>query len=249
MNQHDWYKHFFKGMALDMWSQALPQAFTDNEVSFIQKQMALPANAKVLDVPAGFGRHSLALAGKGYDVTAIDIAEDYVNEIKRSALQANLNITAQHADILEYPLSGSFDGAICMGNSFGYFPYENMLKFCGKISSVLKSGSKFVINSGIVAETILPNMLSGNRWMEVGDLLYLREHTYIPAESIMKSTMKFIRGEKTETSIGYYYIFTLAEIARMLVSVGFGAIRLFGNTDGAAFKFGDQQVYIVTTKV
>ena len=34
--------------------------------------MALPSNALILDAPSGFGRNSLALADRGYDVVAVD---------------------------------------------------------------------------------------------------------------------------------------------------------------------------------
>jgi len=34
--------------------------------------MALPSNAFILDAPSGFGRNSVALADRGYDVVAVD---------------------------------------------------------------------------------------------------------------------------------------------------------------------------------
>ena len=44
------------------------------EISFILSKIELPANAKVLDVPCGTGRHSINLANRGLKVTALDIS-------------------------------------------------------------------------------------------------------------------------------------------------------------------------------
>jgi SAM-dependent methyltransferase len=247
-HQHDWYKSFFQGMALDMWSQALPQAFTDSEIKFIEAHLPVSPGAALLDVPCGYGRHALALAKKGCAVMAIDIAEDYIQQLRASAGESLPNIHAVHADILEYPLQGEFDGAICMGNSFGYFPYGDMLRFCNNVAHALPRGKKFVINTGLLAESILPDLRTGNKWMEINDMLYLREHMYLPEESILKSTMKFVRGGKTETGVAYYYVHTLAEVKRMLATAGFETVEAFGNVEGTPFKLGDPQAYLVATK-
>ncbi len=108
----------------------------------------IPAGGNILDVPCGYGRHSIAFAKQGYKVTGIDIAEPYIRELNDLAKKQQLPLTAVHADILEYDLKGEFDLAICLGNSFSYFSYEFMLQFARKINSVLKMGGTFIINSG-----------------------------------------------------------------------------------------------------
>ena len=54
-----------------MWLQAIPQEHTLAEASFIQEMLGLPVPSKVLDVPCGAGRHSLALAAAGYQMTGV----------------------------------------------------------------------------------------------------------------------------------------------------------------------------------
>ena len=52
---------------------------TKKEVDFLIDQLKLQGNERILDLACGYGRHSLELARRGYDVTGIDITPEYVN--------------------------------------------------------------------------------------------------------------------------------------------------------------------------
>ena len=43
----------------------------------------------ILDIPCGTGRHSIALARDGYQLTAIDISKEFIDELKEK-------VEAQH---------------------------------------------------------------------------------------------------------------------------------------------------------
>src|SRR5439155_1351709 len=63
----------------EAWPQ-ISQAFespTDaaSDVEWIVSVAALDAGARVLDAPCGFGRHSIELARRGYQVTGVDFSE------------------------------------------------------------------------------------------------------------------------------------------------------------------------------
>jgi cyclopropane fatty-acyl-phospholipid synthase-like methyltransferase len=246
-NQENWYKNFFHGIALDLWTQAVSEEYTTAEVKFITETAALKNDATILDVPCGFGRHSLALAKQGFSVTGIDIAPAYVQLINERKKQLGLALTIIEADILAYDLSGQFDLAICMGNSFGYFPHEGMLTFCKKVGGALKPGGKFIINTGILAESILTN-IKESWWMEVGDILFLMQNTYHTQQSVLQTNMKFVRDGKVETRTSFHYTFTRNEVERMLQAAGFTKIQVFGGLDKSAYKYKDAQAYIVAEK-
>ena len=70
----DWYK---KGWTMDIQNMSWVED-TKNEVDFLIDQLKLQGNEKILDLACGYGRHSLELARRGYDVTGIDITSEYI---------------------------------------------------------------------------------------------------------------------------------------------------------------------------
>ena len=70
----DWYK---KGWTMDIQNMSWVED-TKNEVNFLIDQLKLQGNEKILDLACGYGRHSLELARRGYDVTGIDITSEYI---------------------------------------------------------------------------------------------------------------------------------------------------------------------------
>jgi tellurite methyltransferase len=64
----------------------------------------------VLDLGCGVGRHALAYARLGLDVTAIDMAESGLSELRRASREEDLAIATQTAAMTELPFeTGSFD--------------------------------------------------------------------------------------------------------------------------------------------
>jgi len=46
-----------------------------------------------------------------------------------------------------------YDGAYCFGNSFGFLAYDDMEAFVNGVAQALKPGARFVIETGMTAES------------------------------------------------------------------------------------------------
>ena len=134
-SQENWYKTFFNGLALEVWTKAMTPEYTNTEIRFIKELINSTTISNILDVPCGNGRHSIALAKEGFTVTSIDISEEYINDLRDVIDKKLLPVTAIQADILEYELSGEFDFAICLGNSFNFFSYYLTIKYLSDLFS------------------------------------------------------------------------------------------------------------------
>ena len=50
-----------------------------------------------------------------------------------------------------------YDGAYCFGNSFAFLEHAEMTRFLGAIARALRPGARFVIETGMAAESVLPD--------------------------------------------------------------------------------------------
>ncbi len=79
MNSNNWqkdmYDHFFKAKTIGskIWAEK-----GKAEADFVLKVLNLPAEAKILDLPCGTGRHAVQFATRGYSVTGIDISRSCI---------------------------------------------------------------------------------------------------------------------------------------------------------------------------
>lgn len=81
----------------------------DPAASFVALAEDLPAG-RALDVAGGAGRHALWLAGRGWDVTLVDVSSVGLELARRRAELAGLDITAAVHDLAVEPVpTGPFD--------------------------------------------------------------------------------------------------------------------------------------------
>lgn len=116
--QQPWFKDWFNSI----YYHQLYFNRDDKEAAvFIDKLIGYlkpPSGSKMLDVACGKGRHSIQLAGKGFDVTGIDLSEDSICE----ALQYETDALHFYRHDMRLPFwMNYYDYAFNFFTSFGYF--------------------------------------------------------------------------------------------------------------------------------
>ena len=81
--------------------------------------------SSVLDLCCGPGRHSLVLAEKGLTVTGVDRTDFLLEKARAEAESRGLEIERIQQDMREFVRPESFDLALSMLTSFGYFENKN----------------------------------------------------------------------------------------------------------------------------
>ena len=113
----DWYRKIW---TLDIQNQAWTED-TTREVDFIISKLSLQGNERILDLACGFGRHSLELARRGFDVTGVDITPEYVAFASEQASHEKLNAHFRCADIRALKYCSDFDVVLNMADgAIGY---------------------------------------------------------------------------------------------------------------------------------
>src|SRR5690625_6203570 len=94
----------------------------------------------MLDLGCGRGRHSIALARRGYQVTGIDLSKEVVGKAEEIAEEAGLrNVTFLTGDMRE-TLDQRFDAVLNLFTTFGYFLEDNEnVRVLGNINKLVKS--------------------------------------------------------------------------------------------------------------
>jgi 2-polyprenyl-3-methyl-5-hydroxy-6-metoxy-1,4-benzoquinol methylase len=240
---------FFNGYYKDIWKTIIPAELTAKEVEFMLPYFKLQPGNKVLDIMCGYGRHAIALAEKRMEVTAVDNLEEYITEIKKTAAERSLRVNAIKAGIVNYIPEEQFDLVICMGNSLNFFPEEDVQKIFAHIADHLQPGGHLLINSWSIAEIAFKNFTT-NTWSDVNGVKILSDASlhFQPTRIEGKSIMIAPDGT-TETKLAIDYIFSIAELEKMLTNAGLQLKEVYSIPGRKKFTLGEPRAYIIAEKV
>lgn len=245
--QKNWYETFFHGIALEFWRRAVSPELTRAEAVFLESELRLPKGGRVLDVPCGNGRHAVELAARGYRVTGIDLAPEFIAEANETARARGVDAEFLQRDMRDIGFEAEFDGAFCFGNSFGYMGYEESCAFLAAVARALKPAARFVLDTGLAAESLLP-ALQQKRWAWLGDILYLSSNRYDAPVSRLDIQYTFIQDGKVDVRDASSYLFTLAELRRMLAQAGLEAVEYYSSIERHPYTLGSPRLLLVAEK-
>jgi SAM-dependent methyltransferase len=246
-SQAGWWRTFFSGPVVDFWLAVPTGEQTQQEADFIQEALQVPSPAKILDVPCGGGRHCHALAGRGYEMTGVDLSPGFL-DAARSQSEERPGVTAwMQREMRDLPWSEEFDGAFSFGNSFGYDDDGGNADFLKAVSRALKPGARFLLDTSYVLEILLPSFQERS-WYEVGDMLVLAQRRYDPPSSQLHVEYVWIRGGSVERRAMSARLYSYREIVRLLEEAGFTDVQGYSSLAREPFRLGSNRLLTVATK-
>jgi len=243
----EWAREFFTGLVVEMWLHVTPPEQTRREADFLEKALRLPAGAQVLDVPCGGGRHSIELASRGYRLTGVDISTEFLAQARAAAEANQQAVTWEQRSMLDLPWTARFDGAYCLGNSLPGLDAADLLAYLQGVARALKPGGRLALDSGIIAESILPN-LKQRAWWQMGDILSLVHNRYDPAQGRLHHDFTLIRAGQVERKTGFSLVLTYREFYQLLGQAGFAEIEGYGSLALEPYRLGSHQLFLTATR-
>jgi len=242
-----WWQNFFHGIALDLWRAAVTPEQTKAEADFIIQQLRVPDGAKLLDVPCGNGRLSLELAARGYQLTGVDFASEFIAEAKVKSAAQGLLVHWQERDMRDLPWQEEFAGAFCFGNSFGYLGDQENEDFLKAVASSLQDGARFILDAPATAECSLPTF-SEHRSFDVGDITLKVDNRYDHEQSRMLTDYHFIRDGQDDCRPGSQRIYTYRELANLCRKYGLNVEASYSSLSADPFHLGAHRLLMVCKK-
>jgi SAM-dependent methyltransferase len=180
--------------------------------------LAVPSGAELLDVPCGGGRLSLALARRGYRLTGVDWSSEFLKHARsRDAAHA---VTWEQRDMRDLPWRARFDGAFCVGNSFGYLDDEGNAAFLRAVARALKPGARFVLETPMVLENLLGH-LQDRAWWKVGDVHLLVVNRYDHTRERLDIEYTFVSEGRFDVRCGSHRAYSYRELFELIQAAGF----------------------------
>jgi len=253
----NWYENFFHGLALDLWRKAISPKQTKSEADFLVKVLQCEKGSHLLDVPCGHGRLSLALAARGYRLTGVDISEEFIEEARTCVLDrpahAGGTDSLPHVEFILGDMSrlegeAIYDGAYCFGNSFGYLKYADMESFLSGVARALKPGARFIVETGMAAESVLQKF-EPLTMHQIDDISITIKERYLAEESCIDTEYIFEQDGRIESGYAKHWIYTVAEIRRMLERAGFAILHLYGSLKCEPYTLGAEELFVIAQRI
>jgi SAM-dependent methyltransferase len=224
---------------------------TNRELNGITTLLDLKVGQWILDCPCGYGRHSIGLARRGFNVVGSDInGEMLAPALTNSAGLSNIRFVKENMRDVNY--KEEFNAVLNLFFSFGFFESEeDNLATLENFYNALKPGGKFMMHTDIN----VPRITSGSyklhekRNLISGKQLEIVE-SYNPSDKRLSGQwiLHSQDGARQELAPYNHRIYTFDDFAEDCRAIGFGKIEGFGDWEGSPLTDESEDMIVIAHK-
>lgn len=204
---------------------------TAAELDFLESQLALPAGARVLDVGCGFGRHSIELARRGYEVVGIDPSAAMIGEARKRAHVTGLAVGFRQEAGQTFRDEQPFDAAICLFTTLGQISAGgDNSALVSRVYQELKPGGFFVVEvpqreAAIKSLKPVERFGTGEHYTDVA-------RSYQPEGQTITEAFTVVPADKVKHFLLRYRLYSQPELVALLTQEGFKIVKVFADYKG-----------------
>lgn len=202
-------------------------------VETILKITGTPPDGRVLDIACGAGRHAIAFARRGFNVTANDLSCFLLDTAKNEAREKGLGIGFSCSDMRSINLGQRFDLIVQLFSSFGYFETDQ------EDRSVIRNVSGMLCPGGwYVLDLINPVYLKRHITLcteKTVETLSITEERELTDRNVCKTIRIRDENGKECSFSESVRLFSPAEISLLLESEGLEVGFIAGDYRGSLF--------------
>ena len=237
-----------------IWKDLYPFTFPESAFAIadeqVEKILGLTGvvGAAVLDLCCGPGRHTVALAKRGFAVTAVDRTTFLLEQARVRAQHANLAVEFVLEDMRRFSRPASFDLILNFFTSFGYFddPADD-LRVLQLVRENLKPGGVFVLEMVSKERLARAFQATTSRELPNGHVLVER-HEIVDDWTRVRNRWTLLRESETRTFEFSHRIYSGQEMKDLLTKAGLPGARLYGDLDGSSYGYDAQRLIAVARR-
>jgi SAM-dependent methyltransferase len=249
MMRTDWPVAFFDEDYLRIYRPMFTAEGTRREVEFIEKSLALPANAAVLDLACGFGRHAIGMAARGHQVTGVDFSPRYLEIADQDARAAGVTVRWVVADMRALDFEREFDGVYSFFTSFGYFADDENERVLGHVARALRPGGRFLLD--LANRDWLLTHPQQRTWTQREDGALLMEEIALdlkPSRVVSRQILIEPEGGHRVTKEFELRAYTCAELGALCARHGLAVREVWGGVDGSAYSTESRRLVLLAER-
>ncbi len=241
------------------------RAGSDADVLPLLRRLGVRRGARVLDVPCGFGRHSILMARRGYRVTGVDFGPELLAQARDKARRKGAAVDFRRGDMRRLRYRRQFDLLLNLFTSFGYFGDRDDQRVLKSFHRALKPGGWLVLHT-INRDFIVRHYKPLDRARLPGFRLEQRARLDLPTsvihaewivrwDSVPAASRLLGRGSKKPSRLkavprrGWTHlrVYSCHELKAMLARAGFRRVQAFGGFCGEPVSF-DRRWLLLTAQ-
>ena len=221
------------------------------EVDGVIRLLDLCDDQCILDCPCGYGRHSVALAERGFQVVGVDINREELTVAHQAARDVS-NIQFVNRDMRFLEFSEEFDAVINMFYSFGFFETdEENFKVLQNFFHALKPSGKFLMHTDVNIPWVLQGKYKSEekRQLSSGKTLRIVD-TYDSVRKRINGSWVIIdeNGEIKELTPYSVRVYSFDEFAEWCYRAGFRKVSGYGNWQKGILTADSEEMIVVAEK-
>ncbi len=238
--------------------ELIPSSIEDADgLEKIFNEYGVPGDGLVLDLACGIGRHSTALAQKGYRVIGLDISETFLERARVLAEERGVDVEFRRGDMRSVQEhlqdhEGRLDAVINMFTSLSYYDRETDLDVIRQLHALTKPGGTLVIDISN-RDWIIKNFGAKDIQYHEDGKVQTIERRLDMEDSRAHNTWRFYDKEgedlkHLETFHVDHILYSLHELKQLIQRAGWTYKTCYGEFDLSPFEMYSRRMIIVSQK-
>jgi SAM-dependent methyltransferase len=234
------------------WTAVAPVMFDDQrwaeapiDIDRVLSLLLVPPRTLFLDLCCGPGRHSIALAQRGFPVTGVDINAAYLEAAGKQAKADGLTIEFVQADMRHFCRPNAFGAVINIQTSFGYMedPAEDRQVLINLHQSLREGG---VLLMEMIGKEVLARSFQERVWHRHSSGVILLEERTISKDWTWYERRGILLKDQLRHDYKFAHrVYSAAELSGLMTECGFTSVKVYGDLSGGSYDHTAQRLVAV----